>query len=206
MKTIKLLFVITFFQFSFINICAMDAGQENCALDFNDIESVKKVINEMFQIDQEMRTQFLQDRHNPEVIEKMTTMDYGHTVKMKEIIAIHGWPIISKFGAEGDAQAWLLVQHADRDLQFQEQCLGLLENLVATKEINPNNYAYLYDRVALAQGNKQKYGTQCFVSESSELFLRPHEGTMQDLDECRAQMGLMPIAAYLEQMKMVYEK
>ena len=128
MKTIKLLFVMMFFQGNFLQACAMDARQKNSASDMHAIETVKNVIDYMFQVDQAMRMQFLQDRHNPEVIEKIKAMDCVHTVKMKEIIAFHGWPTISKFGADTDAQAWLLVQHADHDLQFQEQCLKLLQN------------------------------------------------------------------------------
>ena len=53
---------------------------------------------------------------------------------------------------------------------------------------------------------KQKYGTQYFISDSGDVSLRPYDGTLQDLNERRDLMGLMPIEAYIEQIKSVYTK
>ncbi len=202
----KLLIVAMIFQLSGLQIDAMDARQKNSVFDWNDITTVQNSINEMFQRDQAARISFLQDRHNQALIEIIKVMDYDHTAKMKEIIAVHGWMSISKFGAPTDAQAWLLVQHADHDPIFQMDCLDLLQSLVVKQETSKQNYAYLYDRVALAQGNKQKYGTQCFVLDSGEVVLRPHEGTIHDLASHRKEVGLMPIENYLEQIRTARKK
>ena len=185
------------------------AQQQFVVGDLHDIEYVKNSINEMCQIDQEVRVYFMKNRSNLVAIEMMHEMDQIHTMRMKAIITQHGWMTISKFGAQVDSQAWLLVQHADHDPLFQEQCLLLLQNLLETKETNSRNYAYLYDRVALqssVMGMKQKYGTQYFISDSGDVSLRPYDGTLQDLNERRDLMGLMPIEAYIEQIKSVYTK
>ena len=184
-------------------------NNHDIAFDVHDIDSVKKVINDMYQLDQKTREQYLKDRSNQAIIDRMFQIDCAHAVAMKAIIAKHGWMIISKFGTQADNQAWLLVQHADHDPLFQEQCLYLLQNLVDVKETNQKNYAYLYDRVALqsqALGMKQKYGTQYFISGSGDLSLQPYEGTLQDLNERRALIGLMPIEDYIEQIKSMHIK
>ena len=53
---------------------------------------------------------------------------------------------------------------------------------------------------------KQKYGTQYFVSDTGDVSLQPYEGTLQDLNERRALISLMPIEAYIEQIKSVHRK
>ena len=56
-------------------------------------------------------------------------------------------------------KAWLLVQHADADVKFQRRCLDLMARL-PKGEVSISNLAYLTDRVLLAEGKKQLYGTQ----------------------------------------------
>ena len=56
--------------------------------------------------------------------------------------------------------AWLLVQDADRDPAFQRSCLGLITEAARHGEATPAELAYLTDRVLLAEGQPQEYGTQ----------------------------------------------
>ena len=201
---------------SHVDIFAMDELREKIKVmqqfvvrDVHDIDYVKSIIDAMYQFDQEVRVHFIKDRSNPAAIEIMHEMDRVHTQTMKAIVAQHGWLTISKFGVQADNQAWLLVQHADNDPLFQEQCLFLLQDLITTQETNLKNYAYLYDRVALqsqAMGMKQRYGTQCFVSDTGDVSLQPYEGSMQDLDVRRQLIGFMPIEAYIQQITSMYTK
>jgi len=91
---------------------------------------------------------------------RWTEIDQADTARVKELIDEYGWLTISRFGPDADANAWLLVQHADLDVAFQKRVLELLEPLVAKGETSPSNFAYLYDRVALAEDRPQRYGTQ----------------------------------------------
>ena len=178
----------------------------SCNLD--DTKAVTNIISRMYQLDQEVRQIFIQDRNNPEIIDFLTAMDQYHTKSMKDILAIHQWINISTFGPQADNQAWLLVQHADQDLQFQTQCLMVLQNLYQKNETNPKNYAYLYDRVALQSqelGMKQKYGTQYCISDSGKISLRPHDGTIEEINAQRKEVGLSLIEEYFEQIKHMYK-
>lgn len=184
----------------------IEHGQANFPIgDLNDVEYVKNIINRMVLIDQEIRQYFIENTNDQEAIKLMEKVDCFNTTKMKEILSIHGWVSISKFGAQADNQTWLLVQHADHDPFFQAGCVFILGTLIDKAETDKKYYAYLYDRVALkfpGLGMKQKYGTQF----NDEFELLPYEGSIETLNEERCKMGLSSIEEYMELVKKIYNK
>ncbi len=128
-----------------------------------------------------------------EVREQME-LEYARSARIAEIIAANGWPGNSLVGEDGSAAAWLLVQHADHDVDLQERALMLLEAAVAAGEASAGHYAYLTDRVCVNLDRRQVYGTQFHGSGASFAPLpitdRPR------LDKRRARMGLEPFADY----------
>ena len=78
---------------------------------------------------------------------------------LKELVEKSGWPTVTMVGQDGAGAAWLLVQHADNEPKFQRECLDLMTTL-PKDEVSRSNLAYLTDRVLLAEGKKQIYGTQ----------------------------------------------
>ncbi len=125
--------------------------------------------------------------------------DAANTSRMQDLVAQFGWPPISTFGESATYDAWLLVQHADQNPSFQREVLALMEPMLASGEVLGNNYAYLWDRVAGADDRPQRYGTQgtCNQDDPSQgwapLPIEDHE----TIDERRAAIGLMPMAAYI---------
>lgn len=131
--------------------------------------------------------------------ERMKAIDMKNTARMKEIVAQVGWPTKTLVGERGARAAWLLVQHADLDVAFQRQCLPLLEKAVAAGEVSPKEVAYLTDRVLVAEGKPQRYGTQ-FHTVEGKLVPRPIEDEA-NVDARRAAVGLGTMAEYNEQMQ-----
>ncbi len=170
-----------------------------------DIDIVKQHLAAMVDVDKDARKLFIDDINNTKIRKLMKDVDHFHTDHLKAILAVHEWISISKFGKEADHQAWLLVQHADHDPEFQANCLSTLEKLWPLKETNSNNYAYLYDRVASKRDLRQRYGTQALI-KGDQLELLPFEGNLKDLNERRYEMGLDPIEEYLKTLKTVYTK
>ncbi len=171
------------------------------------ISYVKKIIDDMCELDQEIRQYAIKNQTDPELIKLIHKIDNFHTSKMKEILSEHEWITISKFGKEYDNKAWLLVQHADDDPLFQASVLSILSKLMINNETSKKSYAYLYDRVALKDpklGMKQRYGTQVSI-QNNEFTLLPYEGSLQDIDERRKEVGLEPLKDYLEKIKEVYK-
>lgn len=99
-------------------------------------------------------------------------VDSANTAWLKADVEANGWYRISAHGEDAAGAAWLMAQHADRDRAFQRHVLGLLEPLVAEGEVPAANYAYLYDRVAVAEDRPQRYGTQgrCVARDVWEPF------------------------------------
>ena len=131
--------------------------------------------------------------------ERMKAIDMKNTARMKEIVAQMGWPTKTLVGEKGARAAWLLVQHADLDVAFQKQCLPLMEKSVAAGEGSAKDLAYLTDRVLVAEGKPQRYGTQ-FHNEEGKLVPRPIEDEA-NVDARRAAVGLGTMAEYNAQMQ-----
>ena len=127
------------------------------------------------------------------------SIDVKNTQRMREIVAEIGWPTISKVGSQASYVAWLLVQHADHDREFQQSCLALMKAQPAD-EVSKQNIAYLEDRVLVGQGQPQIYGTQFYTNVQGELVPRPIEDS-ENVDKRRAEVGLNTLAEYTATMK-----
>ncbi|MCE9671707.1 hypothetical protein LY474_28255 [Myxococcus stipitatus] len=138
---------------------------------------------------------------------KLEEVDAANTAWLKEVIAKKGWPGNALVGPRASFAAWLLVQHADKDVAFQEKVLPMLEQAVARGEGSPANLAYLTDRVLVNTGKPQRYGTQM---EEVEGKMVPK--TLEDpanVDARRAAVGLGTMAEYqasFEQMRQQQQK
>lgn len=135
------------------------------------------------------------------LIENVNKIDSDNTAWLKGIVDKQGWPTISMVGSDGAQAAWLLVQHADAKPAFQRQCLDLMDKLPKT-EVHGRNLAYLTDRVLLAEGKKQRYGTQ-FSQVNGEWKPRPLENEAE-VDKRRAEVGLSTMAEYVKQLEKAY--
>lgn len=128
-------------------------------------------------------------------------IDADHLAKLKKIVNKYGWPGYSIVGAEGSHQFWLLVQHL-KDLEFQKTCLTHLKIAVGIGEANPQDLAYLTDRVLMNSSRPQKYGTQFINCEKLEFY--PIEDEI-NVDRYRQEVGLPTIAEYIAFVKKQYE-
>jgi hypothetical protein len=96
-------------------------------------------------------------------------------------------------GADAAQAAWLLVQHADADPQFQASALKLMEPLLEKREALPQNYAYLYERL----NHPQRFGTQGSCKSKGVWAPREIENEAE-VDRRRSEVGMQPLAQYIE--------
>ena len=127
---------------------------------------------------------------------RLLDIDRRNTRYLQQIVASIGWPGRSLVGHRGAFAAWLLVQHADHDLAFQKRCLELLTAAVAAGDAEAKHVAYLIDRVRVAEGLGQVYGTQCGADGQPRRTEQP-----ENVDARRTAVGLEPLAAYLATMR-----
>lgn len=69
-----------------------------------------------------------------------------------------------------------------------------MASLLEDGEVNPRNYANLYDKVQKNLGRPQRYGTQLAGNGKPYILENP-----EHLDEIRATMNLEPFAQYLKE-------
>lgn len=183
-------------------------SQKKCTQcqDLNNTVCVKERIHCFYETDQYVRNQTAKILFDQRLIDLYQQMDSFHTAELKSILKIYGWLNISKFGKETDHEAWMLVQHADLDRDFQASIAFLLEQLVVLGETNPVNFAYLYDRVAVKHqdlGIKQKYGTQAEITENM-VKIKPYMGNLRELNLRRKKIGMDTVENYIKELRKVY--
>jgi len=127
--------------------------------------------------------------------------DTAQAAELKRIVATSGWPVISVYGEDIDQSAFLIVQHADMDPAFQKEVLPLLESLAQQGESSKENYALLFDRVAIASGRPQRYGSQ---GECKGRRFDLHPTEPGDVDARRKAMGLDPIRVYRRNVETMF--
>jgi hypothetical protein len=91
---------------------------------------------------------------------KLQEAHLGRIRRLKEIIREHGWPTISLVGKDGASAAWITVQHADDDPEFQIGCVPLIQAAAKAGEAELKHMACLTDRALTSARQPQLYGTQ----------------------------------------------
>jgi uncharacterized protein DUF6624 len=125
--------------------------------------------------------------------------DAARTQRLAEILDEHGWPTYDLVGEDGEDAAWAIAQHSDQDPALQRRALELLRTAVAAGQASPGNLAYLEDRVAVAAGQPQTYGTQVGCGPEGPQPATPLADPPA-VDGLRAAAGLEPLADYLAEM------
>ena len=110
------------------------------------------------------------------------------------------WPGIRLVDVDGEHAAWLIAQLGDTDLQ--RRCLEHLEVAVDAGDAPPGHLACLVDRVRMADGRPQRYGSQWVIGADGTLVPWPIERP-ETVDARRERMGLQPLA--VQQMIMEAE-
>lgn len=124
--------------------------------------------------------------------------DLVNHARLKDIVALHGWPSPPEFSAEAQNAAWYIAQHGQYfdeeqgmtqwDAAFAGSILPLIREAVERDELTPWHYAAMYDRRERTEGRPQRYATQIMCSEGRADF-----GEVEDesrIDEFRAEIGM----------------
>jgi outer membrane protein OmpA-like peptidoglycan-associated protein len=121
---------------------------------------------------------------------------------VKEILDENGWLGADVIGEEGNSTLFLVIQHSDQ--KTQEKYLPLMREAVKNGNARGSELALLEDRVALAQGKKQIYGSQIMFDPKTEKhFIAPIEDEV-NVDLRRNAVGLEPLEEYVKHWNIEY--
>ncbi len=129
-----------------------------------------------------------------------TAADDASTRTLRELMERYDWIDSHRFGKRISQHAWLLAQHADDTPDLQAEALKRMEPYLENDGVRKQDYAYLWDRVAVNHDRKQRYGTQPdWKCEGGTMKLRPMEDP-ENVDARRAEMDLGPVQDALDEM------
>jgi hypothetical protein len=164
------------------------------------IEIIKMYINDQY-VRSNLMTDVLEkfNLKKEEVIEDLSVIntDEKNRERLKQMIAEYGFPTRKLVGKDAMFGIFLIIQHSDRDKEWQKSQLVNVEKAVKMGDMDGQSYAYVYDRIKINDGEKQLYGTQ-FANvdlKNKVAELAPTED-MENLDIRRMEMGIMPIEMY----------
>jgi hypothetical protein len=126
----------------------------------------------------------------------MRRQDSVNLVKVKAIIAEHGWMGPDKIGSQPYSALFLVIQHADQ--RTQEEFLPMIRIAAKRGDALPRDLALLEDRVALGQGKKQLYGSQVGLDASGKMYYVLPLEDPDNVDKRRQSVGLPPMAEYVQ--------
>lgn len=127
---------------------------------------------------------------------RVEEIDRENSIFLRKLLNIDGWPRLSEVGESGAKAAWLLAQHADHDPELQKKILVVLYELAAIGEALPANAAYLHDRILVAQGAPQRFGSQGDCEAPGKWAPKAIENK-ELVDQYRSRVGLPPLQAYI---------
>lgn len=127
----------------------------------------------------------------------MRAVDAESTAWLIQTLGRYGWPSTNRADAGLASDAWLLSQHADAKPTLQACILDLIGQQKSTSREN-QNFAYLTDRVQLAQTLPQIYGTQVMYDDVQRRASPRMLDDPDHVNERRAKVGLEPIEDYLK--------
>lgn len=161
-------------------------------------------ILKMFNTDQKLRKLAINNSKNLGYAKKVSDCDDKNLIEIKKIIKQHGWPTFDLVGKIASNSFWTLVQHADKDLEFQKKCLTLLERVADLGQAKLANVAYLTDRIKSAEGKKIKFGTQYSIKNGQPM-LKPVLDP-KNLEKLRRNYEMETIAKQTKRIKREYAK
>jgi hypothetical protein len=164
-------------------------------------EPLAAVLLRLAERDQEARRGALADPMNTNLRGTIQRIDRENREELRRMIGQFGWPGRSLVGEQAAHAAWLVAQHADEDPAFQKQCFQLMES-ASDSEVSRVDLAFLTDRVLLASGKPQRYGTQ-FKQVGRRVVPEPMED-VKKVEARRHKIGLPPLAQYARELQEIY--
>ena len=125
-----------------------------------------------------------------------------HTQTLNEIVQLQGWPTKAQVTEQGVKAAFKLVSHSN-NLGFQQDMLPLIIQSYMDKQgISGEAVAIFTDKVCIAQGKNQVFGTQADLIGGEIVFFQIENE--DSVDQLRAQMGMPTLKEYKKTLEVFY--
>ena len=117
---------------------------------------------------------------------QLALVERSNAMRLETLLARCGWPLRSVHGDGAGKAVWQLVRQS---LALQQAAAPHLERAVAAGEADGHVLAQLLDRIALARGEPQRYGTQMRQLDGCRWTPHPMDDRAR-VEERRRTLGL----------------
>ena len=163
-------------------------------------ESLEKALLDMEARDQSVRAELtaagaLNDGYHP----RLEELHRANASRLRQIIAVFGWPGLTLVGDKGAKAAWRIALHSISEPAFMRQCRDLIDHASEAQDAPRWQFAIIDDRIRVYEGRPQRYGTQLRMGPNG---LEPHPLENESrINSMRMQAGLPPFAQTLAQAR-----
>ena len=113
-------------------------------------DGIKKLLREMYQIDQKYRDSIINGNKalQAHFKMKMGANDQANKILLDKILDKHGWPVISKFGADASNISWYVVWHQRDSERALSKYLGFMEVADSIDEMDHEQFELVKNQLA----------------------------------------------------------
>lgn len=133
----------------------------------------------------------------PEYNERMKACHEENADLLEAFLANYGWPLPEEYGKEAHEAAWLIAIHAIARPPLIKKTAHFLEEAWQSGKLPAHYFANFYDRIALYEGRKQRYGTHLFPSKEGWKVCDLENP--ETVNERRAAMGMQSLEEWLQE-------
>ena len=168
-----------------------------------DLEKISQTILRLKEKDDKLRAKLMENEtlsngYNRE----MKAIHDSNAKRLNRIIDVIGFPTSEKIGEEASNAAWLIIQHSIGQPDFMKKWAALMEIEVKNGQADKINFAYLTDRIAVFEGNPQRYGTQFDWDENGEM----SPAKIDEYDKVNERRKAIGLHSLEEQIKVMRER
>jgi hypothetical protein len=163
-------------------------------------ESLEKALLDMEARAQAIRAELtaageLDSQYHP----RLGEIHRANSSRLRQIIAVFGWPGFKLVGDKGAMAAWRIALHSFGEPAFMRQCRDLIDAASQHDDAPRWQFAIIDDRIRVYEGQPQRYGTQLRLGANG---LEPHPLENEArVNSMRMQAGLPPFAQTLAQAR-----
>lgn len=163
-------------------------------------DSLEKALLDMEARAQALRAELLaageiNEAHHP----RMDELNRANSSRLRQMIAIFGWPGLALVGEAGSRAAWRIALHSYAEPDFMRQCRDHIDRASQGNDAPRWQFAIIEDRIRVYEGKPQRYGTQLRHGANG---LEPHPIENEArVNSMRAQAGLPMLAQTLAQAR-----
>src|SRR5262245_11810147 len=159
-------------------------------------ESLEKALLDMAARDQALRAELTASGGLDTFYHaRLEELHRANSSRLRQIIAVFGWPGATLVGPEGAQAAWRIALHSFAEPSFMRQCRDLINAASDAGDVPRWQFALIDDRIRVYEGKPQRYGTQ-LRNGPNGLEPYPLENDSR-VNSMRMQAGLPPLAQTL---------